>query len=119
MATLLKNHDRSYLQFYERDHQPPDQSEGIALDACGGGYLVTTNQAPTVSHFHLFDRQSLDYLGSFRGPVTANTDGIALETGAVGPFRRGAFYAVHDDQAVSAFDWDAVLDAIGLPGCGG
>jgi 3-phytase len=97
----------------------PDQAEGIALYACadGSGYLVATNQAPTTSHFHVFDRRSLAYLGSFRGAVTANTDGIALEGAPVGPFARGAFFAVHDDQAVSAFDWGAVLDALGLEAC--
>lgn len=95
--------------------------EGIVLVECsdGGGYWIVTDQQDTVSLFRLFDRSSLDYVGTFRGPVTANTDGASFEHGPVPGFPNGVLYAVHDDQALSAFDWADVASAMGLPsGCG-
>lgn len=99
----------------------PHEAEGVALAACpdGAGYVVATDQGPARSTFHVFDRATLAYLGSFAGPATANTDGVALTLAPFGPFLRGAFFAVDDDTAVAAFDWGAVLDALHLPGCGG
>lgn len=97
----------------------PHQAEGLALAACadGSGYVVATEQAPARSLFHVFDRVTLAYRGTFAGRTTANTDGVALTLVPFGPFARGAFYAVDDDAATAAFDWGAVLDALGLPGC--
>jgi 3-phytase len=97
----------------------PNQAEGLALAACadGAGYVVATDQARARSVFHVFDRATLAYRGAFSGRATANTDGVALTLHPFGPFARGAFFAVDDDAAVAAFDWGAVLDALGLPGC--
>jgi 3-phytase len=97
----------------------PNQAEGLALAACtdGAGYVVATDQHPERSVFHVFDRATLAYRGAFAGRTVANTDGVALTLHPFGPFARGAFFAVDDDAAVAAFDWGAVLDALGLLGC--
>lgn len=95
--------------------------EGMALVACadGSGYWVTTDQQPEVSWFRVFRRGDLTYLGSFRGDVTANTDGVSYAPGPVPGFTGGVFLAVHDDEAVSAFGWEDVAAALGLrPACG-
>ena len=52
--------------------------------------------------------------GAFSGAVTANTDGVALTGRSFGPFSRGAFYAVHDDGNVAAFDLAEIVRALGL-----
>ena len=92
------------------------QAEGIALWQCedGSGYWITTDQYKDRSVFHLFDRQSLDHLGAFAGETTANTDGVWLQQGGTRAFPAGVFYAVHDDQAVAAFDWTAIATALSL-----
>jgi 3-phytase len=97
------------------------QPEGIALFSCedGSGYWITTDQAYRQNVFHLFDRQTLAHLGGFEGAVTANTDGIWLEQQPLPGFPAGALFAVHDDQAVAAFDWRDIAAALELPvGCG-
>ena len=95
------------------------QAEGIALYACedGSGYWVSTDQAADRTVYHLFDRESLRHAGAFVGDKTANTDGIWLARAGVPGFASGAFFAVHDDQAVSAFDWAEVMSALGLETC--
>ena len=94
----------------------PHQAEGIILYACGdtSGYWVTTDQGMAVNTFHVFDRQSLSHLGSFRGAQTLNTDGIALTQRGFADFPNGAFYAVHNDGNVAAFSWSQIADALGL-----
>lgn len=95
--------------------------EGIVLVRCidGGGYWVVTDQQDHASLFRVFDRETLHYVGTFRGMATANTDGAAYEHGPVPGFAKGVLYAVHDDQALSAFDWEDVTRAMGLRGrCG-
>lgn len=71
------------------------QAEGIALYACDddAGYWA------------------------FTGKTTSNTDGIWLAQSGVPGFESGALFAVHDDQAVSAFDWSEVMAALELDGC--
>ena len=99
----------------------PHQAEGIALFECvdNGGYWIATDQADETSTFHLFDRLSLEHLGSFRGNETKNTDGIALTQEGFGSFENGAFFAVHDDGNVAAFDWQTVTESLGISGyCG-
>lgn len=92
------------------------QAEGIALWQCpdGSGYWIATDQYKDRSLFHVFDRASLEHLGAFAGRSVGNTDGVWLQqTGSV-RFPEGAFYAVHDDQAVGAFDWREIARALGL-----
>ena len=95
--------------------------EGIVLVRCGAsdGYWVVTDQQDDVSLFRIFDRQNLSYIATFRGAVTANTDGASFEPGPVPGFPNGAFYAIHDDQALSAFDWGEIVSLLDLrQGCG-
>lgn len=94
----------------------PHQAEGIALYGCeeGGGYWIATDQADTTSTFHLFDRRTLEHVGSFRGARVRNADGVALSRRAFGPFPAGAFFAVHDDGSTAAFSWADVESALGL-----
>jgi 3-phytase len=95
------------------------QAEGIALYACGdgSGYWLSTDQAKGRTVYHVFDRQSLQHAGAFMGRTTANTDGVWLATEGVPGFEDGAFFAVHDDQAVSAFDWQDIVAALDLETC--
>jgi 3-phytase len=97
------------------------QPEGIALYECGGdGYWITTDQGRERNVFHLFDRRSLAHVGAFSGITTLNTDGIWLARDPLPGFPAGALFAVHDDQAVAAFDWQAIATALDLPAsCGG
>lgn len=92
------------------------QVEGIALwdQGAGTGWWVVSDQDKQHNCFRVFDRVSLDYLGAFRGPLTSNTDGVWLTPVAFGPFPSGAFFAVHDDGNVSAFDLGAIAVALGL-----
>jgi 3-phytase len=97
----------------------PHQAEGIVLYACAdaeerGGYWVTTDQDEAVNTFHVFDRVTLDHLGSFRGRTVRNTDGVALTQVAFPGFPAGAFFAVHDDGNVAAFRWEDVARPLGL-----
>ena len=95
------------------------QAEGIALYACEDdtGYWLSTDQAAERSVYHVFNRQTLRHAGAFTGKTTANTDGIWLAAEGVPGFDSGAFFAVHDDQAVSAFDWRDIVAALDLETC--
>jgi 3-phytase len=93
------------------------EPEGIALFACddGSGYWIATDQAYRRNIFHLFDRATFAHVGGFAGAVTEHTDGIWLNQAPIPGFPAGALFAVHDDQAVSAFDWRAIAAALALP----
>jgi len=96
------------------------EAEGVALWECGlgGGYWLAVDQTAPLTGFHLFDRGTLAPRGSFRGEVTANTDGIALHAAATPRFPAGVLYAVHDDRALAAFDLGDVVRALDLdPAC--
>ena len=93
------------------------QAEGLALWQCaeGSGYWIATDQFKDRSLFHVFDRSTLEHVGAFAGNTVGNTDGIWLHQAATARFPAGVFYAVHDDQAVAAFDWRDVARALKLP----
>ncbi len=95
------------------------QAEGIAMWACddGSGVIVATDQRDDGNRFQVFDRQTLTHLGAFAGRGTSNTDGIHIDQRSSDAFPGGAFFAVHDDQAVSAFDWRDINRELGLAGC--
>lgn len=98
------------------------EAEGVALWDCtpDSGYWIAVDQLFPLSIFHLYDRASLAPRGSFRGAVTANTDGIALQLAPTPGFPGGAMYAVHNDRAVAAFDLRDVVRALRLdPACAG
>lgn len=92
------------------------QAEGIALWACadGTGYWIASDQFEDRTLFHVFDRASLAHRGAFAGRVTANTDGVWLHQAGTTIFPDGVFLAVHDDQAVAAFDWRDIARTLGL-----
>jgi 3-phytase len=62
----------------------------------------------------VLDRQTFAYLGSFKGELVANTDGVGLTREPSARFPEGAFYAVHNDQGISAFDLHDIATAVGL-----
>ena len=96
------------------------QPEGIALYDCadGSGYWIATDQQLHSNRFHVFDRVTLEHLGSFHGNTVQFTDGVALHPFPTARFPAGVFYAVHHDQGVVAFDWRDVADALNLrAGC--
>jgi 3-phytase len=95
------------------------QAEGMALMRCegGAGFWIATDQFKDRSLFHIFDRKTLNHLGAFAGEKTANTDGVWLDQTADARFPQGVFYAVDDDQAVAAFDWRDIANALNLPAC--
>ncbi len=92
------------------------QAEGIALWQCAdsSGYWITTDQFKDRSVFHIYDRVTLDHVGAFIGNTVGNTDGIWLHQAATKRFPDGVFYAVHDDQAVGAFDWRDIARSLTL-----
>lgn len=92
------------------------QAEGIVLWDCGGGdgYWVAVDQLAPLTVFHVFDRRTLAPRGSFRGRVTAHTDGVALHAASTPTFPAGVLYAVHDDRALAAFDLGDVTRALHL-----
>lgn len=92
------------------------QAEGLALWACpdGSGYWLATDQFKDHSLFHVYDRVSLEHLGAFAGNTVSNTDGVWLQQSATTRFPDGVFYAVHDDQAVGAFDWRDIARTLKL-----
>lgn len=92
------------------------QVEGIALYQTSetDGYWIITDQNHTENCFHIFTRMNFIHIGSFSGPKTTNTDGIWLTQESFGLFNNGAFYAVHNDGNVSAFDWQEVVTKLNL-----
>jgi 3-phytase len=92
------------------------QVEGIALFVTGPqtGYWIITDQSYTANRFHIFTREKFQHLGYFSGPKTTNTDGIWLTQKSFGRFKNGAFYAVHNDGNVSAFDFEEIATALNL-----
>lgn len=96
------------------------QPEGLALYACadGSGYWIATDQQLDSNRFHVFERRSLQHVGTFHGRTVQFTDGVALHPVPTPRFPNGVFYAVHHDQGVVAFDWRDVAGALSLQrGC--
>jgi len=90
------------------------EPEGIAIYPTGDrtGFIVTTDQQHPYTVFHIYDRQNLQRRTHFRGQVTANTDGIAVTSWSTDAFQEGGLWAIHDDQALSAFDWRTIQSQI-------
>lgn len=94
-----------------------NEPEGIALYSCddGEGYWIIVDQHPsTDNRFQIFDRRSLAHLGTVKGEITRNTDGIWLSRRSFGPFSGGALYPVHDDGSVTALDWREIAAGLSL-----
>lgn len=94
-----------------------NQPEGIALWETGvtTGYWFFTDQGKRLNLFHVFDRTTFEYLGTFQGELTMNTDGVWLDPTPSERFPRGAFYAIHNDGNATAFSLAEVADALKLP----
>lgn len=93
------------------------EPEGIALYRCndGSGYWIMTDQHETrANKFQVFDRETLNHIGTFKGAITRNTDGVWLTQHSFGPFEQGAFYPVHDDGSVTAIAWTDIAEALNL-----
>ena len=63
--------------------------------------MVITDQLPRFTLLHLFECEYLRYPGAFQGMRPA-TDSALLP---LGPFREGAFRAIHNDRSLVAFVW--------------
>lgn len=93
------------------------EPEGIALYACdnGDGYWIITDQHPSPENkFEVFDRISLQHLGTVKTQMTLNTDGIWLTQRGFGPFAKGALFPVHDDGSITAISWADIASGLGL-----
>ncbi len=93
------------------------EPEGIALFACetdSSGYYIATDQHEVNNNFQVFDRKTLQHIGTFGGEVTRNTDGVALSQQSFGNFTYGAFYPVHDDGSVAAIAWSEIAEVLQL-----
>lgn len=75
--------------------------EGIALVQTSNitGYWIVTEQSETDNKFHLFDRESFEYMHTLYLKDVSNTDGIATA------YMHGHWYlyAVDNDRRVAAF----------------
>ncbi len=93
-----------------------NQVEGIALYQVSdrAGYWIVTDQGKIENWFHVFDRESLEYRGSFSGERTLNTDGVWLSQKALPRYPHGLFYACDNDRAIAAFDLAEVVQGLGL-----
>ena len=90
-------------------------AEGVALWPCDAseGYWIAVDQLrPTL--FRVFDRRSLEPMGTFSGERVANTDGQALYAAGTARFPAGALYTLQDDKAIAAFDLRDVVEALDL-----
>lgn len=99
------------------------EAEGIALWDCGAsddgtpaGFWIAADQLQPRTRFHVLERVSLAHVGTFTGESVAWTDGIAVHAASAPGFPHGVLFAVHEDQAVAAFDLGDVARALGLGG---
>jgi 3-phytase len=92
--------------------------EGIDLYECGDrGYWVATDQSDRISWFRIFERGSLDYVGTVVGERTHTTDGIVVTSTPIASFGEGGLFAAHGDAGLAAMDWRNIREALGLPLC--
>jgi 3-phytase len=93
------------------------EPEGIVLWECksdNSGYYLIADQGKIKNTFQVFDRKTLDYIGGFSGEITRNTDGVAITQKAIGNFKYGAFYPVHNDGSLTAISWEDIAKTLNL-----
>ncbi|MBC2607628.1 phytase [Pelagicoccus albus] len=92
------------------------QPEGIALWSTGekSGYWIFTDQGKQENLYLLYDRESLEYVGTFSGERTLNTDGVAIDLTPTERYPEGVFYAIHDDSGISAWSLADIATALDL-----
>lgn len=92
------------------------QPEGVTLRRCpdGSGYWIASDQDSERQRYHVFDRVTLAYEGSFRGEHARETDGLLFVDASLGEFPHGALLAQHADRGVVAFAWEDIAQALRL-----
>jgi myo-inositol-hexaphosphate 3-phosphohydrolase len=104
--------------------------EGMALYACGdGGYIVAADQMTTATQFEVFDRVTLQHVGTFEiedgsGDFTDSTDGVAILQTPLPGFPNGVFAACDGcgstlPEEVDVIGWDRIASVLGLNVCPG
>lgn len=104
--------------------------EGMAIYACdSGGYLVAADQHKRETQFEVFDRRSLEHVGTFRlqdgtGEFTDATDGIAILQEALPGYPSGLLAACDGcgtnlPDEMDVVSWERVADALALDRCPG
>ncbi len=95
------------------------EAEGIALIDCGNGkgYYVCTDQFTGDNTFHLFNRESLKYIKSFKSEGVQNTDGVWLTQKSFPGFPEGAFIAVNNDGGIGAWKLEKIMNELNIE-CG-
>lgn len=95
------------------------QAEGFTIFDCGNGsgFIIGTDQDKKNNTFHVFDRKTFKYLGSFHGETVQNTDGVWLTQISSPKFPNGVLYAVNNDGGVAAFNWNDIATKLNLK-CG-
>ncbi|MCZ6672322.1 MAG: hypothetical protein O7C75_05210, partial [Verrucomicrobia bacterium] len=93
-----------------------NQPEGISLWSTGPntGFWILTDQGMQKNYFHVFNREDLEYVGTFEGEVTLNTDGVWLDATPSQRYPRGLFYAIHNDGNVAVFSLAEIATALVL-----
>jgi 3-phytase len=105
-------------------------AEGMAIYACGeGGYLVVADQLRDATEFEVFDRITLEHLGTFtlqggEGDPTHLTDGIDILQAPLPQFPNGLLAACDgcaDDEPedMDIVSWDRIAEALKLARCPG
>ena len=103
-------------------------TEGMALYVCGdGGYLIAADQDPTRTQFEVFDRVSLEHIGTFNlkdtsGHYTNETDGLDILQTPIPGFPNGVLAACDGcgssvPEEMDAISWDKIADVMGLDIC--
>ncbi|MGH7494277.1 MAG: T9SS type A sorting domain-containing protein [bacterium] len=93
-----------------------NQPEGIVLYDLGNGegYVIVSDQnVQPFAEYEVFDRKTYQALGNFSGE-TKTTDGIALTQAALPNLPQGSFHAMHSDDVVHIYDWNAIAKALNL-----
>lgn len=93
------------------------EPEGLILyedkSAPGGGWLMTADQGTAETILRVLSRDGKRHVMDITAkPTLANTDGITLLPGELGPFKKGVLYCVHNDKRVQAYSWSDVLEAL-------
>ncbi|MBN1403416.1 MAG: hypothetical protein JW942_02970 [Opitutales bacterium] len=105
---MYRNQAEGLAMLYADPKESRWQEAGIA----GRTYYFLTDQGEKENYYHIYDADSLSYLGSVELEGTLNTDGVWLDPSESDIFPLGAFYAVDDDCRVAAADIRKFLDIL-------
>jgi hypothetical protein len=110
------------LDVFRRD------AEGIAVYACGdGGYLVIADQVTSATEFEVFDRVTLEHIGTFtvqdgEGDFINSTDGIDILQTPLPNLPSGVLAACDGcgstlPDEMDVVSWDRIASTMGLDVC--